>query len=276
MKPCSLFLLLALALFIGCEDNSCEVPTNYKWVNAHVEWAVVYTDSIVRKPSCEVDYVFGHRFGECDNIIPQPYEGAWNCTSDYMQRRGDTVFIRAYEATEPDELWYNTFTCLDSYEPFVLQPDGRGLYVGRHDLGQDPELRLEGDTLSFKMTFVLFDRKDLSTLGPVNSAFWVRSHGYGVQHQNLDSIQAFLRSYCEHQSYCLDSSNTGYWAQVELIDRYCPTNTSCISKVVNVDSILAASKPGCIPLNFCNTKWEGNARVMVAWREFQYVAAEIE
>lgn len=195
-------LLLALLVSCGNTDESLS-PPSYQWKAATVSWALVYPDSIVNPPDCYVDYEFGKDYGRCDNHTPSPYEGGWNCTGKYMERRGDTVFIRAFAATGPDEDWRTSFKCTEQYEPFVLQSDGHGVYVGTEQLASDPEVRLKGDSLTFKMTFTVFDRGFPYLIEEGSTPDWVLYHQYGFVNRNLDSMQTLLNDYCEgRERYC--------------------------------------------------------------------------
>jgi len=194
-----------------------------------------------------------------------------------MERRGDTVFLQAFRAWGPDSSWRNGFECLDHYEAFVLQSDGRGVHVGPGKLDQDPELRLDGDTLRFRMTFTVFDRYETSRVGGVSTGR-VYYHGYGFQNNNLDSLQTWLQGYCSHQEYCITDEYWAWISQRRLIMDYCPTNSTCDNSEVNVDSVLAeANVEGCRKVNFCTAPSAvlyGPANFMVAWREFLYVPSD--
>jgi len=102
-----------------------------------------------------------------------PAETLWNCNSLKIQRHLDTVMLEAFSFVPPDSSWETQFKCLDSqFLKFVIQADGTGKYIGSDSLRYNPNVKISGDTLSFDMTIVYYDRGALSPAGQPDLIRW--------------------------------------------------------------------------------------------------------
>lgn len=192
-------LVLALLGLIACGAEDPEfTPTNYHREALFLEYSDIYRDTIKFKEAC-LDSLTIIGCGYSDLMAR---ETVWNCNKMDVTRSGDTILLRSSIYTPPDSIWVTQFQCLDSYDPFVLDAQGRGTYVGTQKFPSDPEVRVKDDTLFFKQTLTFFDRGYTSDRGPyAPTPRWIRYPQYGTLN-NLDSLQSELKSYCTTHEAC--------------------------------------------------------------------------
>jgi hypothetical protein len=186
-----ILITLLASFFVACNlnDEPMAIPSVYNRQAVSLEATIVREDTIDQRPSCVDTFdIIG-----CSSDYPAPRETIWNCNKTQVARHGDTVFLRSSSYTAPDSNWQITFNCLDEYDPFLIDKNGKGRYIGEKPLPSDPEVEVSNDTLYFKQTVVFLSRGDLANDG---NPELVRYPQYGFM-SNVDSLQQVLRTFID-------------------------------------------------------------------------------
>lgn len=179
----SLLALLCCLLCSCLEEESAEavVSKEYGREAVRIDYTDIYLDTVFYRNG----WVDTLGILENGNYIDfSPVETIWNCNGMSIARQGDTVLLKSFTYTPPDSEWHIEFTCLDSvYDRFLIQADGSTRHLG-DSLEHDPDVRLSGDTVSFKQTIVYLNRGQRTPYGEPDLIRWP---SYG--HQNpVDSL----------------------------------------------------------------------------------------
>lgn len=185
--PLCLLALLAMLQSCATEANT-PPPEFYTRAGVLTSHADVYWDTIRSEPPCFDTFTLI----PCEvNNFPLSRETWYNCNNRGIERNGDTLYLYGFDYTPPDSEWVIQFHCHSTAERFLIQGDGSTLHVGPGILDHDPNLRLQGDTVRFDMTLVLFDRGSLAIGGGV--PVLIRYPQFGTLH-NTDSLQQVMAS----------------------------------------------------------------------------------